>query len=83
MQRCPGPLAEARAEEEDVLACRRCVLIEEMCHHIEVSLEEVSWCAPSGKMKKQLKDLQRCLREESFNSQLHRGDAARNCLILG
>lgn len=42
MQRCLGPLAEARAEKDDVLACRRCVLIEEMCHHIEVRLEEDS-----------------------------------------
>lgn len=41
MQRCPGLLAEARAEEGETLACRRWVLIE-MCHHAEVSLEEVS-----------------------------------------
>lgn len=41
MQRCSGPLAEARAEEDLVLACRRCGLIE-MCHYTEVSLEEVS-----------------------------------------
>lgn len=42
IQRCPGSLAEARAGADGVLACRRCVLVEEMCHHIEVSLKEVS-----------------------------------------
>lgn len=41
MQRCLEPLAEARAKEDETLACRGWILIE-MCHHDEVSLEEVS-----------------------------------------
>lgn len=41
IQRCSGSLAEARTGEDGVLACRRCVLVEEMCCHIEVSLKEV------------------------------------------
>lgn len=49
---CPGHPAEVRAEGDDVPACTRCALIEDLRHYTEVSLEEISQCAPSGKKRK-------------------------------
>ena len=39
---CLGPLVEAGAAGDGLLACRRCVLIEDLCHQVKELQEEVS-----------------------------------------